>query len=239
MTYAASLTINTILQSIGLDARNRVHSTGLPSRVDPVTTLTPDAFERSDLAQLIDEMSLGVVLVSSSGQVCQSSRAARDSMLSSNLLRVQADQLQATSAADHKALLYVFCRARNGLRSLLELSSNGASLLVSVVPLAKQFASSGATIGVFFQRCAIGDEQVFLLFARKFNLTSRERQVLTFVCRGLSESEIADELNIAVSTVSSYVLSLCFKTASQGTPELINRVAMLAPAEYLTGLEMN
>jgi DNA-binding CsgD family transcriptional regulator len=239
MNYTASLTMSTILQSTGLDARNRAHSTEVPFRVDPVTALTPDSFERSDLALLIDEMSLGVVLVNSSGQVCHSSRAAQDSMLNSNLLRVQAGQLQASSPADHKALLDALCQARNGLRSLLELSSNGASLLLSVVPLARQFAESGAAIGLFFQRSAICDAQVFLLFARKFNLTSRERQVLTFLCRGLSTPEIADELNIAVSTVRSYVLSLCYKTASQGTRELINRIAMLPPAGYLAGLQMH
>jgi hypothetical protein len=150
MNYTASLTMSTILQSTGLDARNRANLTGLPSRVDPVTALTPNAFERSDLALLIDEMSLGVVLVNSSGQVCHSSRAARESMLNSNLLRVQAGQLQATSPVDHKALLDALSQARNGLRSLLELSSNGASLFLSVVPLARQFAESGAAIGLFF-----------------------------------------------------------------------------------------
>ena len=229
--------------SIALSAGAPVHfgsdlSIDLPGAYTAVPLARPE-FDTQDLTALLDELSLGVLLVSPSGQVIHANQASRDAMADSGVLSVQAGQLCAASPAEHKALLAALTNASNGVRSLLSLSANGAGLLLSVVPPANPSAAGGGSIALFFQRPAICDTSVFLMFARNFGLTPTEQQVLTFLCRSWATPEIAEELNVAVSTIRSHVRSLCYKTASKGARELINRIAVLPPAGYSTRLQMH
>jgi DNA-binding CsgD family transcriptional regulator len=66
-------------------------------------------------------------------------------------------------------------------------------------------------------------------FARSHGLTATEEHVLGILCHGFSAPQIAQQLNVAVSTVRSHVRSLCAKTRSSGVRELVNRVAVLPP----------
>lgn len=229
--------------SIALSAGAPVHfgsdlSIDLPGAYTAVPLARPE-FDTQDLTALLDELSLGVLLVSPSGQVIHANQASRDAMADSGVLSVQAGQLCAASPAEHKALLAALTNASNGVRSLLSLSANGAGLLLSVVPPANLSAAGGGSIALFFQRPAICDTSMFLMFARNFGLTPTEQQVLTFLCRSWATPEIAEELNVAVSTIRSHVRSLCYKTASKGARELINRIAVLPPAGYSTRLQMH
>lgn len=229
--------------SIALSAGAPVHfgsdlSIDLPGAYTAVPLARPE-FDTQDLTALLDELSLGVLLVSPSGQVIHANQASRDAMADSGVLSVHAGQLCAASPAEHKALLAALTNASNGVRSLLSLSANGAGLLLSVVPPANPSAAGGGSIALFFQRPAICDTSVFLMFARNFGLTPTEQQVLTFLCRSWATPEIAEELNVAVSTIRSHVRSLCYKTASKGARELINRIAVLPPAGYSTRLQMH
>ena len=229
--------------SIALSAGAPVHfgsdlSIDLPGAYTAVPLARPE-FDTQDLTALLDELSLGVLLVSPSGQVIHANQASRDAMADSGVLSVHAGQLCAASPAEHKALLAALTNASNGVRSLLSLYANGADLLLSVVPPANPSAAGGGSIALFFQRPAICDTSVFLMFARNFGLTPTEQQVLTFLCRSWATPEIAEELNVAVSTIRSHVRSLCYKTASKGARELINRIAVLPPAGYSTRLQMH
>lgn len=197
---------------------------------------------------LFDVMSLGALLVTPSGQVLHSNPAACDAMASSGVLSVKDGQLSADSTPHQKALLTALVSASQGLSSLLSLSGCGSAgrggLLVSVVPSARQRLLGCAPtallpVALFFQRPAICDASMFLLFARKFGLTPTEQQVLTFLCRSWSTPEIATELNVAVSTIRSHVRSMCCKTSSKGSRELINRMAMLPPAGSTSRLQMH
>lgn len=214
---------------------------GLPAARPPAHSV-PSGFEPHVLASLLNEISVGILMVSPSGQVLYSNLASRDAMASSGLLSVQSEQLFAASPADHNALLLALANASKGVSGLLRLSVGGASLTLSVVPAASA-ATSGIpgiqAITLFFPRSAICDTSVFLLFARSFGLTPTEQQVLTFLCRSLATPEIAGQLNVAVSTIRSHVRSLCYKTRSKGARELINRIAMLPPAGYSTRLHMH
>ena len=232
--------------SIALSADAPVHfgsdlSVDLPGAYTASPPARPE-FDTQDLTALLDELSLGVLLVSPSGQVIHANQASRDAMANSGVLSVHAGQLCAATPAEHKALLAALTNASKGVRSLLSLSANGAGLLlsvVSVVPPATSRAAGGGSIALFFQRPAICDTSVFLMFARNFGLTPTEQQVLTFLCRSWATPEIAEELNVAVSTIRSHVRSLCYKTASKGARELINRIAVLPPAGYSTRLQMH
>lgn len=52
-------------------------------------------------------------------------------------------------------------------------------------------------------------------------LTSREKEILTLICKGYSTGEIADELNISVRTVERHRSSLLLKTDSNNSIKLV------------------
>ena len=212
----------------------------------------PHADQHADqhvLNLLFDEVSHGVLVVSPQGRVIHSNRAARNDMASNGVLYTQLGELRALSPLDAKLLHAALAKASAGIRSLVKLSGSGITLMLSAIPLQDQAdlatpASSSTAptcqhIALFFERAAICDSGMFVFFARSNKLTRTEEQVLTYLCRGMSTPDIAMELNVAVSTVRSHARSLCFKTGSKGSRELINRIAMLPPVGVVPHLQMH
>ncbi len=196
--------------------------------------LEPD---QNCLAMVFDQMSHGVVVISPHRRIFHANKAAHEAFDSHGVLYVHLSELRTLSPIDGKTLQTALTKASAGLRSLVKLSGSGMDLTLSVVPLLRPAAEHGQTnpegvcdrIALFFERSAICDTGMFIFFARSQGLTPTEEQVLTFLCRSMSTPDIATELKIAVSTVRSHVRSLCIKTGSKGSRELVNRVATLPP----------
>jgi DNA-binding NarL/FixJ family response regulator len=55
----------------------------------------------------------------------------------------------------------------------------------------------------------------------KLKLTRREEEILTYICRGFSNKEIADKLFISPKTVDNHRTNLLFKTSSKNTASLV------------------
>ena len=189
------------------------------------------------LAMLFDQMSHGVVVISPQRHIFHANKAAHDTFDRHGVLYAQHNELRTLSPIDGRTLQTALTKASAGLRSLVKLSGSGMALTLSVVPLLRPAIGHGATnpegvcsrIALFFERAAICDSGMFIFFARSHGLTPTEEQVLTLLCRSMSTPDIALELKIAVSTVRSHVRSLCIKTGSKGSRELVNRVATLPP----------
>jgi PAS domain S-box-containing protein len=71
------------------------------------------------------------------------------------------------------------------------------------------------------------DELTGLLLKKKIpvnfqsNLTNRETDVLLLICKGLTNQQISDKLNISIRTVETHRANLLEKTESSNTAELI------------------
>lgn len=191
------------------------------------------------LGLLFDEISHGVLVVSPEGRVIHINRAAQSNMTSSSVLYIQQDELNALSPLDARLLYAALAKASAGVRSLVRLSGSGVTLMLSAVPLQVRPGKTCQHIALFFERTAICDSGMFVFFARSHKLTRTEEQVLTYLCRGMTTPHIAMALNVAVSTVRSHVRSLCFKTGSKGSRELINRIATLPPVGVMPSLHMH
>jgi DNA-binding CsgD family transcriptional regulator len=197
----------------------------------------PLAPDQDCLAMVFDQMSHGVVVISPYRRIFHANKAAHDAFDCQGVLYAHHNELRTLSPIDGKTLQTALTKASAGLRSLVKLSGSGIGLTLSVVPLLRPARQHGAThpeglcdrIALFFERAAICDTGMFIFFARSQGLTPTEEQVLTLLCRSMSTPEIATELKIAVSTVRSHVRSLCIKTGSKGSRELVNRVATLPP----------
>jgi DNA-binding CsgD family transcriptional regulator len=221
-----------------------VHFLELPQVNSPLPRLVSDLdIDQSDnlnvLRLLFDEISHGVLVVSPEGRLIHSNRAAQSDMANRSVLYVQQDELLALSPIDAKLLYAALAKASMGVRSLVRLSGSGVTLMLSAVPLQFRPGQTCQQIALFFERAAICDSGMFVFFARSHKLTRTEEQVLTYLCRGMSTPDIATELNVAVSTVRSHVRSLCFKTGSRGSRELINRIATLPPVGVMSRLHIH
>ncbi len=59
----------------------------------------------------------------------------------------------------------------------------------------------------------------------RFALTQREQEMARLIARGLSNKEIAGELNISVATVRTHIYNLFQKTGVQSRIELLNKLS--------------
>ena len=66
-------------------------------------------------------------------------------------------------------------------------------------------------------------------FARSQGLTGAEGRVLQALCNGAKPKEIANQCDVAISTVRSHICSIRVKTQTANIRELVDRVAMLPP----------
>ena len=219
--------MSNMLETLFLDAPSPVKHT---LAVD----LKPD---QNCLAMLFDQMSHAVVVISPHRHIYHANKAAHDAFDGHSVLYAHHNELRTFSPIDGKTLQAALTKASTGLRSLVKLSGSGMDLTLSVMPLLRPVEEYEATnsesvcdrIALFFERAAICDTGMFIFFARSQGLTPTEEQVLTLLCRTMSTPDIAVELKIAVSTVRSHVRSLCIKTGSKGSRELVSRVATLPP----------
>lgn len=183
------------------------------------------------MAQLMDELAHGILVVSLSGYVLHANQAALQAMRRSGLLSVRERRLQTRNPDDAKVLQGALNRAAEGKRGLISLQGHpgDARLSLTAVPLKNEMAGATQRIALFFSRVAVYEPPMLNLFARNHGLTLTEEQVLGVLCHGYSTPEIAVQMGVAVSTVRSHVRSLCAKTRSSGVRELVNRVAVLPP----------
>lgn len=197
------------------------------------SSLSQDAGRQSlgadALSLLIDVLGHGVLVVGERGQIIHANRVARTELNRHRVLAKVGGEVHAVTPADSRTLQDALGKAGAGKRSLINMSADGLSLTLAVVPLKLDADVWETRIALLFARPEVGESGMFGFFARSHGLTQTEEQVLAILCRGLSTPEIAVQMKVAVSTVRSHVRSLCAKTGSSGVRELVNRVAVLPP----------
>ncbi len=185
------------------------------------------------LALLLDELAHGVLVISAQARILHVNLAARRELDHAVLLKASAGELQLVSPANNWTFKKAVGQAADGSRSLVELSAGDMVFTLALVPLDRQAGTRCHRIAVFLSRSGVWESGVFAAFARSHGLTRTEARVLVLLCGCLSTPQIADQMNVAVSTVRSHVRSLCDKTACRGVRELVNQVAILPPLRPL------
>lgn len=183
---------------------------------------------RSDLAALLDELAHGVVLTTADGRMLHANQAARHELVRACALALgEGAMVQACRPECDRELQAAIARGATGRRSLVHLATlEGRTLAVAVVPV-KATAGEDRRCALVFSRASVCDALMLGFFARKHGITPAEELVLASLCAGLSAPRIAEQLNVAVSTVRSHVRSICAKTRTGSVRELVQRVAVL------------
>ena len=68
------------------------------------------------------------------------------------------------------------------------------------------------------------NDEMFTLNAVKYHLTTREIDIVSCLCEGLTYEEIASKLNISENTVSRHVQNIYKKTGCSSRMALINKM---------------
>lgn len=179
-------------------------------------------------SRALDEIDLGLLLVTESGQLHYANHMARARLAGHSELSLHNNCLSASHEADQLRLKAALqAAACQGLRRLITLGSGAARLMLSVIPMALGDKLPGALVLLGKQQLC--GELSIHAFAREHRLTSAEQQVLQALCEGMQPQEIAAKHQVAVSTIRTQIASLRAKTQAESIRDLVGMVAMLPP----------
>lgn len=184
------------------------------------------------LAALLDEVDLGLVVITRSGSLLFINRCA-EQMLSSGAhpwasSRSGHWQLTACSAELLEAVQATLTR---GTRKMLRLSASAGGQLVAVLP----FDAAPDAALVNLGRPQVCEPLSIQCFAMSHQLTGCESQVLAHLCNGLRPADIARRQGVLVSTVRTQISALRAKAGCDSISALIRRVALLPPMRSTLG----
>jgi DNA-binding CsgD family transcriptional regulator len=223
---------------------NSAHHTSLAHQQGFIGQRPPLALSQESgqlLSNALDEIACGVIIVDGQGHVQHSNLAGQMILQRGQLLKDDGRVLQATEPADASRLLEALAKALQGKRSMLTLGS-AAQSTVAVVPLDRQerYAqaseqvnspqpTSNSRIALIFSRTGMCETLMMSFFARAYQLTRSEEQILSLICVGHTAPEMAKQLRVGEATVRTHIRSICQKTHSHGIREVVKRLALLPP----------
>jgi DNA-binding CsgD family transcriptional regulator len=200
------------------------------------------------LSSALDEIACGVIIVDAQARVQHCNLAGQVILQHGQLLKENAQRLQATETGDAERLTEALAKAKQGKRSMLTLGANAQST-AAVVPLDRQdrqerYAQAGipsgsplaqatespeSRIALIFSRSGMCETLMMSFFARAYQLTRSEEQILSLICVGHTAPEMAKQLSVGEATVRTHIRSICQKTHSHGIREVVKRLALLPP----------
>lgn len=123
---------------------------------------------------------------------------------------------------------------RLGLRRLVRVAATGPRSMAAVVPhRSGSSAADGPQTLVLLGRRGACEPLSLEMFAHTHHLTLAETMVLAGLCDGLSPSQIAQRLSVALSTVRSQLNAIRAKTGTTNLRELLLMVNGLPPVMSL------
>lgn len=183
------------------------------------------------LTRMLDEIDYGMLLVGSDAQVLYSNHAARHELDAEHPLQLAGRALRTLRPQDLLPLQEALLAAQRGLRRLVTLGAGAQRLSVSVVPLPEAEAdrAQGPLTLLVLGKRQVCERLSVHGFARSLNLTPAETRVLELLCAGVRPTAIAQQQNVAVSTVRTQIGSIRAKTGAGSISELVRQVAVLPP----------
>jgi DNA-binding CsgD family transcriptional regulator len=185
------------------------------------------------LTCMLDEIDYGMLLVTADAQVVYLNHAARLELDGEHPLQMLGSSLRAHRPQDVAPLYDALASAQRGLRKLVTLGEGVQRVSVSVVPLPAednhcQEGLRPTTLLVLGKR-QVCEQLSVQGFARSMHLTPAETRVLEHLCSGVRPTRIAQQQNVAVSTVRTQIGSIRSKTGAASISDLVRQVAVLPP----------
>ncbi len=186
------------------------------------------------MAQMLDTLDYGMLLISETLEVSHINKAARRDMDEHHPLQWVGGQLQARLAQDQQPLRDALVGAtQRGLRRLLQLGDSQGPhrqrISVAVVPLPALGADDQPGAAVLLGKRQVCEELTVEWFARAHGLTMAETTVMKGLCADLTPHEIAARQGVGLATIRTQIGSIRIKTGANSIRALVQQVALLPP----------
>ena len=186
------------------------------------------------LTGMLDAIDYGLAIVDHQSCVVMMNDLARAELRRKRFVHLDGDRLTARNKERATRIDTALGDCAYGVRCLLTFSAAAGDLTLSFVPL--DFGGSdGAPMRGFAYSIVLFSKREtcpgFTLqqFGRQHHLSNAERALLPAISRGLSDAEIAEEHNVAVSTVRSHIQGIRIKTGVKSMRALMARLNCLPP----------
>ena len=202
--------------------------------------------ERSLYSSALDRLSVGVLILDTSGKIVTCSAKAEQALASRDGLQMQAGKLRAIEAKDDRelqsAIRAALAKATNGesgnVRGLSLTKSSGLrNLGIIIQPVPGRRAGgvmSAATVAIYVRDPDENADVANDLVRQLFDLTPAEAAVARRLAAGLSLEDAASALEISRNTARAHLRSIFSKSGITRQTELVrmmlNSVAILGNA---------
>ncbi len=182
------------------------------------------------LAQMLDTLDYGMLLINEALSVAHINKAARRDMDERHPLQWVGGQLQARLVQDQQPLRDALAGAtQRGLRRLLQLGDAQLRISVAVVPLPALGSDDRGGAAVLLGKRQVCEELTVEWFARAHGLTMAETAVMKGLCADLTPNEIATRQGVGLATIRTQIGSIRIKTGANSIRALVRQVALLPP----------
>jgi DNA-binding CsgD family transcriptional regulator len=182
------------------------------------------------LAQMLDTLDYGMLLINETLAVAHINKAARRDMDAHHPLQWVDGQLHARLVQDQQPLRDALAGAtQRGLRRLLQLGDAQLRISVAVVPLPALGADDQPGAAVLLGKRQVCEELTVEWFARAHGLTMAETTVIKGLCADLTPNEIAARQGVGLATIRTQIGSIRVKTGANSIRALVRQVALLPP----------
>ena len=182
------------------------------------------------LALMLDEVDHGVLLVDGAGAVRFANHAAHVELNDSHPLQLHAGRLLARQRTDAEPLQQALqASAHRQVRTLLALGTGAARASVAVLPLGPGLLNGAPATMLMLGRRRVAQNLSVQGFAKSRRLTPAETRVLEGLCAGVAPAQIAEQLNVRISTIRTQIGGIREKTGARSIRELVRQVAVLPP----------
>lgn len=182
------------------------------------------------MAQMVDEVDYGMLLLSDDTHVAHINRAARRDLDALHPLQLLGSELRACHAQDVAVLRDALVGASHrGLRRLLRLGGEGERITVAVVPLPTLPGETRHSVVLVLGKRRVCEELTVDWYARAHSLTMAETAVVKGLCADLTPQEIAKRQGVGLATIRTQIGSIRAKTGTPSIRALVRQVAMLPP----------
>jgi DNA-binding CsgD family transcriptional regulator len=192
--------------------------------------------EAATLADTLDELASGVLIVDAAGRIIHANLSGHRLMAEGGLLRAANGRLAAIEPGG-RSLIEAFAAAEGGDAAVgkgglaIELKArDGERYLAHVLPLTsgarrRAGASYAATAALFVRKAGLDLPSPPEAVAGRFNLTSAEVRVLFAIVQIGGVPEVAPVLGVSEQTVKSHLHHIYAKTGTKRQADLVKLVA--------------
>jgi DNA-binding CsgD family transcriptional regulator/PAS domain-containing protein len=200
-------------------------------------TLDLKAVEAAALADTLDGLSAGMVLVNSAGRIVHANAAGHAMLRETDVLRAPSGRLIVNDPQVDQTLADIFASAGNGDAAIgikgiaLPLTARtGERYVGHVLPLTSGARRSAGTsyravVALFVHKAALDAPSPPEAIAKSYALTPTELRVLLAIVEVGGVPEVSEALGIAETTVKTHLGRLYEKTGTRRQADLVKIVA--------------